>query len=288
MQILPVIDLEAAAADSTRFETEAQRLDRACRDAGVFEVVGHGVPAAVIESLFAVTREFFALPPEQKALVAQPQPDQVRGWSGLGREGIAYSLDEESPGDLKEKMDMGPPESLGGGPERHPGSGPHFARNVWPARMSVVWEEYYRHLIRVRNALLRLCAHAFALDDDFFDDKFDQSISMLRALHYPNQPEPPLSGQMRAGAHTDYGAFTVVTAEDRPGGLEVLRAGSWEPVPLTPGRLAVMTGDLFAEWTGDRWPSTLHRVVNPTRAQALDITTRFRRRVTEFPDDLAC
>jgi isopenicillin N synthase-like dioxygenase len=32
----------------------------------------------------------------------------------------------------------------------------------------------------------------------------------------------------------------------------------------------VVVGDLLAEWTDDRWPSTLHRVVNPPREQAMD------------------
>ena len=35
------------------------------------------------------------------------------------------------------------------------------------------------------------------------------------------------------------------------------------------GTFVVNVGELMARWTNDRWPATLHRVVNPPRAQAL-------------------
>lgn len=276
MQILPVVDLQALAGPDARAAAEAERLDRACREVGIVEVVGHDVPESLTRELFALTREFFALPSEQKSAVAQPAPDQVRGWSGLGSEGIAYSLDEESPADLKEKMDMGPPPRVGpdGAPYRPADSGPHLADNIWPAHpagLAAAWTDYYAHMARVSAGLMELCALGFGLPRDFFDDTFDRSISMLRALHYPAQPEAPLPGQMRAGVHTDYGTFTLIAAEDRPGGLEVLDPhGTWSPVPLHPRRLVALVGDLFAEWTDDAWTSTLHRVSNPPRALALD------------------
>ncbi len=38
--------------------------------------------------------------------------------------------------------------------------------------------------------------------------------------------------------------------------------------PWMPNTFAVNIGDLMAEWTNDRWVSTLHRVGNPPRRQA--------------------
>ena len=73
----------------------------------------------------------------------------------------------------------------------------------------------------------------------------------------------PLPGQQRMGAHTDYGIVTVLYA-DRVPGLELLdKRGEWIGVVPEPGAYLVNVGDLLAQWSNDRWVSTLHRVVPP-------------------------
>jgi len=42
-------------------------------------------------------------------------------------------------------------------------------------------------------------------------------------------------------------------------------SGTWESVPWIEGGFVVNIGDLMAQWTNDRWVSTMHRVVNPPR-----------------------
>jgi len=43
-----------------------QQLDKACRDAGFFYVIGHGISEDVINKVREITREFFKLPYEEK------------------------------------------------------------------------------------------------------------------------------------------------------------------------------------------------------------------------------
>jgi isopenicillin N synthase-like dioxygenase len=69
--------------------------------------------------------------------------------------------------------------------------------------------------------LLRVMALALNLDENWFADKIDHHLSVLRALNYPHVDEAPKPGQMRAGAHTDYGSLTILLADNAPGGLEV-------------------------------------------------------------------
>src|SRR5262249_41369044 len=102
------------------------------------------------------------------------------------------------------------------------------------------------------------------LDETYFDDKIDRSIGTMRLNYYPRQRRPPLPGQLRAGAHTDYGGLTILDGEDVPGGLQVLtRADRWVDVRTVPGQFVVNIGDLPRRWTNDGWLSTRHRVVTP-------------------------
>ncbi|MEM9564094.1 MAG: 2-oxoglutarate and iron-dependent oxygenase domain-containing protein [Actinomycetota bacterium] len=273
---VPIIDIGPFLSGSEDGKAQVgAAVDRACRDIGFFQIVGHGVPTGEVDAVYSAARSFFALPDADKEEAAQPAPDQVRGWSGVGKEGLSYSLDEAAPGDLKEKMDMGPP-----GVDRSDpyftgeAAGPHFAPNVWPTTVPGLrdaWETYFATMSELARQLMMMFAVGLGLPEAFFDDKIDRHISMLRALHYPNQPEPPLPGQLRAGAHSDYGSLTIVRQEDRPGGLQVMaRSGEWTDVPVVPNGFVVNIGDLMAEWTNDRWVSTLHRVVNPPRERADD------------------
>ena len=68
---------------------------------------------------------------------------------------------------------------------------------------------------------------------------------------------------MRMGAHTDYGSITVLLADPVPGLQICDDAGRWHDVVPSPGSFIVNVGDLLAEWSNDRWRSTLHRVVPP-------------------------
>jgi isopenicillin N synthase-like dioxygenase len=120
------------------------------------------------------------------------------------------------------------------------------------------------------QALMRLFALALRLEETWFDDKIHKHMTNLTVSHYPEQREAPPPGQLRAGAHTDYGSLTILCTEDKPGGLEVQTAArEWKKVPIIPGTFIINIGDLMARWTNDHWVSTMHRVVNPPRDQAL-------------------
>ena len=111
---------------------------------------------------------------------------------------------------------------------------------------------------------MRLAALALDLDEDWFEDKIDRHVTAMRINHYPPQPVAPPEGQIRAGAHTDFGTFTILMGEDEPGGLQVQdRDGVWYDVETRPEAFVVNVGDLFRRWTNDVWTSNFHRVVNP-------------------------
>src|SRR5262249_35155147 len=111
---------------------------------------------------------------------------------------------------------------------------------------------------------LRLSALALDLPESYFDAKIDRHIGRLSFKLYPQQTEKPLPGQLRAGAHTDYGTVTILRPGDSIGGLHVARSkGAPHDVPVIPTSFVINQGDMMARWTNDHWISTLPRVVNP-------------------------
>jgi isopenicillin N synthase-like dioxygenase len=270
---VPVVDVAPlrAGGEGER-RAVAKAIGRACEDIGFFTIVGHGVDEALVRRMYDVSRAFFDLPVVEKQRVRRPRPEQSRGYIGLGEENLAYSVGRDTT-DLKEFLAIGPVD-VPDEPYYHaPAAYPSFAPNVWPAEpaeLRAVYTEYYRAMEGLAARLARAFALALDLREDFFHDKTDRHISGIRVINYPDQPEAPAAGQLRAGAHSDYGALTIVKAENVPGGLEVLnRAGQWVAVAPVADSFVVNLGDLMMHWTNDRWISTLHRVANPPRDAAL-------------------
>jgi isopenicillin N synthase-like dioxygenase len=243
----------------------AHSLDRACREIGFLVITEHGVDAALVARLDRVARAFFAQPLASKRALDRPRDDAVRGYSALGEEGLSYSLEQAAPGDLKESFSIGPLDVPDDDYHRGPSAGAHFEPNIWPqgiADFEPACRAYFEAMSVLARELMRIFALALALPTDYFDTRIDRHISMLRVLSYPPQLNCPEEGQMRAGAHSDYGSLTIVSP-DGPGLQVCNQAGQWVDVPMVEGGLVVNIGDLMQQWTHDRWRSTLHRVCNP-------------------------
>jgi isopenicillin N synthase-like dioxygenase len=119
--------------------------------------------------------------------------------------------------------------------------------------------------------LMSMFALGLGLPSDYFAGRIDSSPGALRAIDYPEQALPPEEGQLRAGAHSDYGTLTILRQQVGRGGLQVYdeASESWVAVPAEEGAFVINIGDLMARWTNDRWTSTLHRVVNPDAGAAV-------------------
>jgi isopenicillin N synthase-like dioxygenase len=88
--------------------------------------------------------------------------------------------------------------------------------------------------------------------------------TLLRVLRYPPLTGNEPANAVRAAAHEDINLLTVLPASNEPG-LQVRdRAGNWHDVPCDFGSLAINCGDMLALASGGFFPSTTHRVMNPT------------------------
>jgi isopenicillin N synthase-like dioxygenase len=92
--------------------------------------------------------------------------------------------------------------------------------------------------------------------------------TLLRVLHYPPLRGDEEPGAVRAAAHGDINLLTILPAATEPG-LQVLgKDDAWHDVPCDFGLLIVNIGDMLEEASGHYYPSTVHRVLNPTGESA--------------------
>lgn len=270
---IPHIDVAPfLTGDGAARREVAAAVDAACREIGFFTISGHGVEQAMTDATYAMANAFFRLPLAEKLAIRQPAPEISRGYTPLGGESLSYGLGDAAPPDLKEMIDIGPVDPPPPSVLAHPDVGHHFHANLWPVApvgFEAQMTAYYRRLNKLADTLMQVFAVALDLPADHFAPQLDHSMSALRLLCYPEQDEPPVPGQLRGGAHTDYGTLTILTADAAAGGLQArARDGTWVDVKPARGQFVVNIGDVMPIVTNDRWVSTLHRVVNPPAAEA--------------------
>ncbi|GMI19737.1 hypothetical protein TrRE_jg2386 [Triparma retinervis] len=240
------------------------KIKKACEEIGFMVITSHGVPEPVIANAWKSVGEFFDLDESSKSQLSNMSADYPYGYEK--GEVLAAGKDKEkgkalsTAPDIKETFTIGPHNPASGMPSPiMPSEPPAFASH---------YSAYYSAMEDLSSTLLSSFALALELPVDWFESKTSHHLSALRSLNYPDQsgmtPEP---GQLRAGAHTDYGSLTILKSGGP--GLQVAKdvdgEPSWVSVPHVPDGFVINLGDLMRRWTNDRWSSTLHRVVNPPR-----------------------
>ena len=267
----PVFDLgqfEKASVDERK--ALGAEVDEICRTSGFLAIVNHKVPQNIIDAVWFKAREFFDLPLEVKQRSKAPFAGYPYGYFGPETETLAKSRNVDSPPDLKE--------SFNGGPLAVPSDLTDsdairffYADTIWPDKPDgfvQAWKAYYRTMESLAARIMRIFATALGLPECYFARFINAPISALRALNYPEQRVQPMPGQLRAGAHSDYGSLTILLPQAGSKGLEIVSpSGEWTPVPPVTGAFVINIGDLMARWTNDRWVSTVHRVVNPSQEE---------------------
>ena len=259
MSEIPVIDISGLnSPDLADRRAVAAELGRACRDIGFFYATGHGVAPEQLAQVFDASRRFFTQPAAAKQALSIKRSDNDVGYIALDDE----QLDPESPADHKEAFNIGLelPADHPAMVQKKPFRGPNFWPDLPGFRETML--DYYDRCWMAGRLIHKGFCLDLGLDEDFFEDKLDEPIGILRLLHYP--PRRPGAGErLGAGAHCDYGNITLL-ATDGVDGLQVRRrGGGWIDAPTIDGALICNIGDCLMRWTGDLYVSTPHRVIQP-------------------------
>ena len=242
---IPNIDLSGAFSSSPEARREvAERIGAACRDTGFFYVSNHGVPEEAIAGMIAASQSFFARPREEKM--------KLHGAGGFGYEPpLAQTLDANALPDLKETFMISLDDAGSSGRANWPEDMPEFRAQLL---------EYDARLRALGRVIVRSLSLSLGLDEHYFDEGYERPACSIRLLHYAPSPASAAPNQWGAGAHTDWGAITMLH-QDEVGGLEVRGPdGEWLPATPIPGAFVINLGDMIRRWTNDRYRSTLHRV----------------------------
>ncbi len=256
---VPILDWADHARDPEGF---ARALGATCRKTGFFLLKGHGIPETLIAEVFRHSEQFFAQGEEAKRPLSIATNPHNRGWAYMGSE----SLDETSgQSDRKEAFNIGldlspdDPRVLAGEPFR--------GVNLWPdlPRFRDVMLDYFNAVWELSVALMQPVARDLGLPPHHFAADFDAPMAILRLLSYP--AASGAEGEIGAGAHTDYGALTLLLTDGAPGLQVRPRGQDWQDVPHLDGAFIVNIGDCLMRWTNDIYVSTPHRVLPPPRAR---------------------
>jgi isopenicillin N synthase-like dioxygenase len=225
---------------------------------GLFKPDEGGLDKTLVDKAYLASKTLFALPDAKKQRYIDPAGGGQRGYTAFGIE-TAKGL---SAYDLKEFWHIG--RDL---PKDHPYRD-HMGDNIWPEDIADFKEtllSLYSSLDRLGVSVLRAIALYLNLELTYFDDKVRFGNSILRLLHYPPVTHEGMS--VRAGAHGDINAITLLMGAEEPG-LQLLdRDGTWLDITPPEGCIVINIGDMLSRLTNHVLPSTIHRVVNPTEAR---------------------
>jgi isopenicillin N synthase-like dioxygenase len=277
MENIPLIDISRFdSPDPLERMRVTREWDEVFKTWGFATITGHGVSEDLLEQIHEEGLKFFDRPMADKMRLAFPGPPRSQGFVPMGAEVIAATAGRPTPADICESLTF---ESLHW--DEQPSTNVFDVSvhrpNLWPEDMEDFQDlvtRYHTTIYELVGKLMRISALALELDEYFFEPYFDRMTTNLRFVDYPHQTVAPLPHQLRYGAHTDFGGFTVLRQDNAPGGLQVLGPNrQWVEVTPRPGTFVVNTGDMIQRWTNNRWISNVHRVTNPP----LDASATTRR-----------
>jgi isopenicillin N synthase-like dioxygenase len=239
---LPVVDFTGfTGGDSALRKATAMSMREAFEDFGFIYLKNHSVPKRIVDELFARGIEFFDLPRATKA--------EAGGYRGAGLSG----LDPTKPTDVKERFRA--PYNSNVPPGYWPQRLPHFHEAI---------SAFHEAGLLVLRHVMHGVALSLGLPEEYFDAAHEPHSGAVMLLYYPPITEPLLPGQLRSGAHTDFGTMTLLLHHGSAEGLEIQRPnGTWLHAPSIPGAAIVNVGNLLTRWTNGQLRSVLHRVVPP-------------------------
>ncbi|KAI3800301.1 hypothetical protein L1987_28388 [Smallanthus sonchifolius] len=238
--------IDLSELDGPNHDQVAKAIAHAAETLGFFQVVNHGVPLELLESLKAAAHKFFAQPAEKKAVYIKgvsPSP--------IVKYGTSFVPEKENALEWKDYVSMTYTNDAD-------------AIEFWPNECKEVALGYIKTSTEMVKKLLQALVANLGVKVD--NSKLDEltGLRMVNMNFYPICPNPELT--VGVGRHSDMGTLTVLL-QDGIGGLYVkkdenatLENEEWIEIPPIDGALVINIGDTLQILSNGRYKSAEHRV----------------------------
>ena len=203
---LMIIDIgPLRAGEPGAIDDVAEQLHRACTEIGFFFIVNHGMGATVVERAFEASRQYFALPFEEKMKVRMNRhqcgymPPDIAVHNDTFEERATAMATQHSEA-FKFTFDLDPDDPDYGKNKRFRG------HNKWPDPATApgareAFMDFHLAFQALGLELLAPLAVSLGMAADFFDPFFERSSSMTRIAYYP--PIAANTNQVALPGHRD-------------------------------------------------------------------------------------
>jgi isopenicillin N synthase-like dioxygenase len=153
-----------------------------------------------------------------------------------------------------------------------------YGPNLWPPLpedkfRDPVWD-YYQKTSQLGKTVWEILLEGLGYSTDLLEAFAKRPLVQMKMIRYP-APAATLPGQFGVGAHNDFGGVTVLLQQPGKEGLEVWleKQEKWLTVPVYKDVYVINCGDMVMNWSGGRYKSVKHRVINKAQTERLSCAT---------------
>ncbi|XP_021812061.1 codeine O-demethylase-like isoform X1 [Prunus avium] len=246
---IPVIDLGLLLTPSSTTQQQLENFRSALTTWGCFQAINHGMTPEFLDEVREMTKQFFALPLEEK----QKYSREVNDIQGYGNDMV---ISQQQTLDWTDRL------YLSVYPEEH------RKLKLWPQNpesLRGTLEQYSRKLQVVTKTVLVAMARSLNLDDNCFWEQYGEKGKMdVRFNLYPPCSRPDVVLGLKP--HADGTIITLLLQDKQVEGLQFLKDDQWFRAPIVPDALLINVGDLAEILSNGILKSPVHRVLtNPDK-----------------------
>ncbi|KAL3717334.1 hypothetical protein ACJRO7_008848 [Eucalyptus globulus] len=234
---VPIIDLRGCR--DFRRQDVIDGIREASETWGFFQMINHGIPLDVMDSMLEGVKKFHEQQVEaKKELYSRDGTKRVRYYcngdlflskAATWRDSVIFDFQDGA-------LDL---------------------EAVPPICREAV-SKFEKHIAELKTSLAELLSEALGLGSDYLSGTECMKSETLMGHYYPACPEPELTlGTLN---HSDL-SFLTLLLQDHHGGLQVLQQNHWVDVVPVKGSLLANIGDLMQLVSNDKFKSVQHRVL---------------------------